>query len=54
MRRLARLRIGWTQWATESGVSRQTLMNWHRGRTKPDQHKAKAAMDALERLEKRR
>lgn len=50
--RIDALGLGFTRLAAESGITRQTLINWHRGRTSPDPHKLKVFTDTLERLER--
>lgn len=50
--RIDALGLGFTRLAEESGITRQTLLNWHGGRTKPDPHKLKVLKDTLERLER--
>ena len=41
-----------SQMAEESGINRQTLMNWHKGKHKPDPHKWDVWIGTLERLER--
>ena len=53
--RIDKLQATWTDLERESGVSRRTFYNWHHGRgKKPDAHKVKALLEALDRLERQK